>query len=48
VQGIVTDNWMGNSHKRASLIHRYLRYADRRATKPRVDALQRILVGIVS
>jgi len=48
VQGIVTDGWMGRPRKRASLIHRYLRYADRRATKPRVDALQRILVGIVS
>jgi hypothetical protein len=48
VQGIVTDSWLGRPRKRASLIHRYLRYADRRATKPRVDALQRILVGIVS
>ncbi|MBA3826542.1 MAG: hypothetical protein H0X24_21895 [Ktedonobacterales bacterium] len=48
VQGIVTDGWMGRPRKRASLIHRYLRYADRRATKPRVDALQRILIGIVS
>lgn len=48
VQGIVTDTWMGNHRKRASLIHRYLRYADRRATNPRVDALQRILIGIVS
>ncbi len=48
VQGVVMENWLGNPRKRANLIRRYLRYADRRATKPRVDALQRILLGIVS
>lgn len=48
VQGIVSEGWLGNSNKRAKLIKRYLRYADRRATKPKVDALQRVLLSIVS
>ncbi len=48
VQGIVSDAWLGNPTKRAKLIRRYLNYADRRATKPRVDALQRVFLGIVS
>lgn len=48
VQGIVSENWQSNPRKRAKLITRYLNYADRRATKPRVDAIQRILLGLVS
>jgi hypothetical protein len=47
-QGIQNEIWLGNPSKRAKLIRRYLRYADRRATKPRVDAVQRVLLGIVS
>ncbi len=48
VQGVVVESWLGNRAKRAKLIRRYLRYADRRATKPRVDALQRVFLSIVS
>jgi hypothetical protein len=48
VQGIVSDMWLSNPAKRAQLIRRYLKYADRRATKPRVDALQRVFLSIVS
>ncbi len=42
------DTWLGNQNKRASLIRRYLNYADKRASNPRVDALQRIFLNIVS
>jgi hypothetical protein len=48
IQGLFVDNWMSHPRKRAQLIRRYLRYADKRATKPRVDAMQRVLLGIVS
>jgi hypothetical protein len=48
IQGLYIDNWMVHPKKRAQLIRRYLNYADRRATKPRVEAFQRVLLGIVS
>lgn len=48
IQGLFIDNWMMHPRKRANLIRSYLNYADRRATKPRVDAVQRVFLGIVS
>ena len=47
-QGIAAESVQSDPRKRARTIVRYLNYADRRATKPRVEAVQRILLGIVS
>ncbi len=48
VQGIVTESWIAKPKKRAQLIERYLRYIDRRATKPQIDAVQNLLLSLVS
>ncbi len=48
VQSFVTEGWLTRSHQRARVVRRYLNYAEKRATKPRIDALQRVLLSIVS
>ncbi len=48
VQGVVTESWLANPKQRQRLIRKYLKYVENRAEKPQVDALQRILLSLVS
>lgn len=47
VQNVVTESWLANPTKRAQLIRRYLRYVDRRADRPQIDALTRVFLSLV-
>ena len=48
VQGIQMDRWLGNPRRRERMTHHYLRHVDEQSTKPRVDAVKRVLLSIVS
>ena len=48
VQRIVVRRWLGNERKRVDLIGRYLRATRVRVAKPRLDAIVRGLIAIVS
>ena len=47
VQHVVTESWLANPQDRAKIIRRYLRYVDRRANQPQIDAIQRVLLSLV-
>lgn len=48
VQNIVTDAWKANPNKRQHIVNRYLRHVERRGKNPTEDALEQVLVSIVS
>jgi hypothetical protein len=48
VQGIRVDAWLANKKKRDKLVDRYIHAVDRRLTHQNVDAVQRVLLSIVS